>query len=139
MSCQHEHLAIEGCDQTIGVACTDCLVLLAWCWMDHHVPESLWNRLCEQDSSAIRCEQSRDDVCALCQEVMVRCAECKVECGRDRPMPFEVYACSDICEWMLSCHLDGCDMEETKALADKLRTDPEARLTAMKLAGVRSP
>ena len=66
--CPHEHLASEVLDQTGGVACNDCNTILAYCWDDHHVPESLWNRLAAQDTQAIACEQSREDVCAICEE-----------------------------------------------------------------------
>jgi len=67
-TCPHEHLAFEVCDQTGGVACTDCQTLLAYCWADDHIPESLWNRLAAQDPEAKPCEQSRDDVCGICGE-----------------------------------------------------------------------
>ena len=67
-ACPHEHLQFEVCDQTGGVGCNDCNTLLAYCWADNHIPESLWNRMCAQDPEARPCEQSRDDVCALCDE-----------------------------------------------------------------------
>jgi hypothetical protein len=36
--------------------------------MDDHIPESLWNRACLNTPEAKPCEQSRDDVCSLCEE-----------------------------------------------------------------------
>jgi len=68
--CAHEHLRFEVLDQTGGVGCADCNALLAVCWGDKHIPESLWNRLCTQDPEAIPCEQSRDDFCAICGETI---------------------------------------------------------------------
>lgn len=68
MSCKHERLITEVCDQTLGVGCLDCMRLLAFCWQDEHIPESLWNRACETDKEAVPCEQNRDDHCALCKE-----------------------------------------------------------------------
>jgi len=66
--CPHEHLAFEVLDQTGGVACCDCNAILAYCWMDNHIPESLWNRLATQCDKVYPCERSRDDVCAICSE-----------------------------------------------------------------------
>ena len=72
--CEHQHVKPETVDQTLGVACTDCHRLLAWCWADHHVPESLWNRACKWEAptgtaaGAVPCEQDRDDFCAVCDE-----------------------------------------------------------------------
>lgn len=68
MSCDHSQVCPEFCDQTLGVRCLDCNRLVAVCWGDEHVPESLWNRACENDSEANSCEQSRDDYCAICEE-----------------------------------------------------------------------
>jgi hypothetical protein len=69
-ACPHERLTSTVCDQTIGVTCGDCHALLAHCWMNEHVPESLWNRVCKQDLQLVPCEQSRDDVCSLCSETI---------------------------------------------------------------------
>jgi hypothetical protein len=66
--CQHARVVSEVCDQTLGVLCLDCGTILAVCWGDDHIPESLWNRACENDKEANPCEQSRDDHCALCGE-----------------------------------------------------------------------
>lgn len=66
--CQHARVTSEVVDQTLGVFCLDCDTHLAWCWMERHVPESLWNRACENDTDAVPCEQGRDDVCAICKE-----------------------------------------------------------------------
>ena len=68
--CQHENVTPEVCDQTLGVLCLDCNTILAVCWMDEHIPESLWNRACENDKEANTCEQNRDDYCSLCGEYM---------------------------------------------------------------------
>lgn len=67
-TCPHEHVAPEVCDQTLGVICTACKTVLAVCWMDDHIPESLWNRACAQDPQAKPCEQNRDNFCSLCGE-----------------------------------------------------------------------
>lgn len=69
--CHHNRLKPEVVDQTLGVACLDCNDLLYWCWMDHHVPESAWNRACASDKSARSCEQNRDDHCAICGRACV--------------------------------------------------------------------
>ena len=64
--CVHARLRIEACDQTLGLACEDCGDPVAHCWMDEHIPERLWNRACTNDPDGNRCEQDRDDICALC-------------------------------------------------------------------------
>jgi hypothetical protein len=64
--CDHVHVVECVCDQTLGVACVDCNTLLAWCWSEDHVPESLWNRAVKADINAKVCEHNRDDVCAIC-------------------------------------------------------------------------
>jgi hypothetical protein len=69
-ACQHARVRPEVCDQTLGVGCLDCKELLAWCWSEKHVPESLWNRACANDAEAVPCEQSRDDRCAVCGEAI---------------------------------------------------------------------
>ncbi len=71
MTCEHARVAPEVCDQTLGVKCLVCNALLAWCWQDDHVPESLWNRACENEpGEAIPCPDNRDNVCALCSELV---------------------------------------------------------------------
>lgn len=72
-NCPHNRLTSEVCDQTLGVACLDCKELLYWCWSDNHIPESIWNRACENDPECEPCECNRDDYCALCGE------QCKYE------------------------------------------------------------
>jgi hypothetical protein len=71
--CKHARVRSAVCDQTLGVDCLDCNTNIAVCWMDDHIPESLWNRVCDcgYDPGAKRCEQNRDDVCALCGEKIV--------------------------------------------------------------------
>lgn len=64
--CPHERVVPEICDQTLGVSCLDCRSLVAVCWADTHIPESLWNRACVGQNSAHPCDQNRDDYCALC-------------------------------------------------------------------------
>ena len=66
--CTHVRLGPDTVDQTLGVVCLDCDTLLAWCWMERHIPESLWNRVCVLDADCRPCEQNRDDVCAVCEE-----------------------------------------------------------------------
>jgi hypothetical protein len=66
--CPHARLRIEGMDQTLGLVCEDCGECMAYCWMDDHIPESLWNRACTNYPGGNPCEQSRDNVCALCEE-----------------------------------------------------------------------
>ena len=66
--CAHANVVAQVCDQTLGVVCVDCKTLLAWCWAETHVPESLWNRAAKTDLDANACEQNRDDVCAICGE-----------------------------------------------------------------------
>lgn len=69
--CAHARLTIEVCDQTLGLVCRECETLVAFCWMDDHIPESLWNRACTTDPNGKPCEQNRDDVCALCGDSVV--------------------------------------------------------------------
>jgi hypothetical protein len=68
VECNHERVVSHVCDQTLGVLCLDCNTILGCCWMDEHLPESLWNRVCIYDRDAKPCEQSRDDHCFLCGE-----------------------------------------------------------------------
>ena len=68
MECPHKNIVAEACDQTLGVACNDCNLLLAVCWQDQHIPETLWNRVCDADPDCARCEQNRENFCALCEE-----------------------------------------------------------------------
>lgn len=74
-NCEHVRVTSRVCDQTLGVSCIECHALLAFCWMDDHIPESLWNRACESDDEAKPCEQNRDDHCALCGAPMMRSAK----------------------------------------------------------------
>ncbi len=69
-TCAHARLKTDILDQTLGVLCADCGTVLAYCWGDTHVPESMWNRAADQDPNARRCDQSRDDVCGVCQEAI---------------------------------------------------------------------
>lgn len=68
--CGHARVEAAVCDQTLAVVCADCDMHLAACWRDEHIPESLWNRACENDPSCKPCEQGRDDVCAICKANM---------------------------------------------------------------------
>jgi hypothetical protein len=68
--CPHTNVTPEVCDQTLGVSCSDCSELLHICWMDDHIPESLWNRAASSLPDAIPCEESRDNVCAICKAVI---------------------------------------------------------------------
>jgi hypothetical protein len=53
----------------IRLVCTDCNHMIAYCWGDdNHIPETLWNRVCDSDPDCTRCEQNRDNFCALCEE-----------------------------------------------------------------------
>ena len=73
-ACPHDNLVPEPCDQTLGVACNDCNLVLGVCWMDHHVSESIWNRAVanvqargvEEFADCKPCAESREDVCFLC-------------------------------------------------------------------------
>lgn len=67
-NCSHINLTTTICDQTLGISCIDCNQLLAWCWNEHHIPESMWNRACQNDPEAVSRETNRDDYCALCCE-----------------------------------------------------------------------
>ncbi len=66
--CAAHELKIEVCDQTLGLACTECNDIVRVCWGDEHIPESMWNRACENDADGVPCAESRVDVCALCGE-----------------------------------------------------------------------
>ena len=66
--CTHDQVSPAFCDQTLGVACRACGALLGVCWAERHVSEALWNRACLNDDEANPCEQSRDDVCAICEQ-----------------------------------------------------------------------
>lgn len=66
--CGHSQVTPEPCDQTLGVLCLECSTIIAVCWGDEHIPESLWNRACENDKNANRSEQNRDVVCAICEQ-----------------------------------------------------------------------
>lgn len=63
--CLHINADAEVVDQTLGVTCPDCEYQAA-CWMDEHVPESIWNKACKNTEGCKPCEQNRDDVCFLC-------------------------------------------------------------------------
>lgn len=67
-TCKHNRVKPVACDQTLGIVCLDCNFLIAECWYDDHIPESLWNKACMNDADAIPSEQNRDNVCALCGE-----------------------------------------------------------------------
>lgn len=68
-TCPHENVVPEAVDQTLGVACNDCNVLLGACWMDGHVSEALWNKACaNRPDEGTPCEQSRTFICFLCGE-----------------------------------------------------------------------
>ena len=67
--CKHLRLHPDVFDQTAGVVCDDC-DFTTCCWRDEHVSEALWNRACTNSRAAVPCEQSRDDVCAICGEPM---------------------------------------------------------------------
>lgn len=68
--CTHPEVLPVPADQTLGVQCWTCRELIAACWADEHIPESLWNRACAHpnDLGAIPSEQNREDVCAICKE-----------------------------------------------------------------------
>ena len=66
--CAHTRVAPDVYDQTLGVYCLDCRETLGVCWADDHIPESLWNRACENDPTYLECDESRPDVCAICHE-----------------------------------------------------------------------
>lgn len=63
--CAHAKTMSRVLDQTLGVACADCGATLAYCWMDEHCSEAMWNAAADGVNS-IPCEQSREDVCFLC-------------------------------------------------------------------------
>lgn len=67
--CKHPRLCAVPADQTIGVECPDCNFFKC-CWSDEHINEALWNLACTNSRAAVPCEQSRDDVCAICGEPM---------------------------------------------------------------------
>lgn len=54
-----------------------------------------------------------------------RCAECRKPCGYDRPHIFDTFACSSICELMLSDYADGRGIDETRALVKEIQNDPD--------------
>lgn len=66
--CAHKRLRSEVLDQTLGVVCTDCNLVLGYCWAGKHLPEELWNRACQNDLEATPTAQSRPDVCAICEQ-----------------------------------------------------------------------
>lgn len=66
--CAHKRLRSEVLDQTLGVICTDCNLVLGYCWAGTHLPEELWNRACQNDLEATPTAQSRPDVCAICEQ-----------------------------------------------------------------------
>ena len=66
IECPHARLKPEAVDQTLGVVCLDCDALLHWCWMDNHIPETVWNRACKNEPEAKPCAQNRADRCAIC-------------------------------------------------------------------------
>jgi hypothetical protein len=86
--CAHAHVRPEPCDQTLGVKCVDCKRILAVCWAEEHIPESLWNRACtDKDPDAKRCEQNRPDHCAICEEHIeniTTCAYCGEPLGHSK-------------------------------------------------------
>lgn len=68
MTCTHKRLTSAALDQTMGVVCLDCGLILAYCWDTDHVPEALWNQAAQNDPNRTPCELSRENVCAICQE-----------------------------------------------------------------------
>ena len=68
LECPHDKLRVVPCDQTLGLECEVCDEPVAHCWRDEHISEKLWNRACSNDPKANRCEQDRDNVCALCEQ-----------------------------------------------------------------------
>lgn len=64
--CSHKNSVPEVMDQTLGVACNDCNLVLGYCWGKKHVSESVYNRACMNDLDFIPCAKSRDNFCAVC-------------------------------------------------------------------------
>lgn len=69
--CKHESVSSIVLDQTLGVECNTCYHLLAYCWMDEHLPESLWNKACINDVDCNVCDEDRDDYCVICRRQIV--------------------------------------------------------------------
>lgn len=69
--CEHSNVGARPCDQTLAVFCKICNAHIAACWMEEHIPESLWNRACKNTSGYNPCELDRDNVCAICGEAVV--------------------------------------------------------------------
>lgn len=70
MNCEHKRVKPDVYDQTLGVYCLDCNETLHVCWQTDHIPESLRNRACDEDSECVRSELSRNNVCAICRQAM---------------------------------------------------------------------
>lgn len=67
--CEHRNVVPRVLDQTAGVECLDCGVVLAYCWKNHHVPRELWNRACDNQASGdgwLKCDPI-PNACALCE------------------------------------------------------------------------
>ena len=67
-TCEHAETLPVALDQTAGVECWKCRTVLGYCWMDKHVSEAMWNRACGESSDFKPCEQSRENVCAICSQ-----------------------------------------------------------------------
>lgn len=67
--CAHEYIP-DAMDQTLGVSCRKCGLIVGYCWRDQHLAESVWNLACKNDPAGVPCEQDRNDHCFLCGEFM---------------------------------------------------------------------
>lgn len=81
-TCPHKNVVSEVCDQTLGVACNDCNTVLGCCWMDMHVSEQLWNRVCISNLDCVPCKKDREDVCFLCNMPFNGRSDGCAKCGR---------------------------------------------------------
>lgn len=76
MSCMHLQLEPGVYDQTLGVRCFDCGLLLAYCWMDNHVAEDVWNQACRQTRERGDADAEDWKPCADVRQVR-HCAICE--------------------------------------------------------------
>ena len=56
------------------------------------------------------------------------CGQCRAPCDKQRPVAFDVYACSSLCEIALCDLLDECSIAETEALLQSIRDEGPERL-----------
>ena len=64
--CKHPTVKCVVLDASLGVECTACRELLAYCWCDNHITKELWNRAAKDDPEFHKCLDEDEARCAIC-------------------------------------------------------------------------